>query len=64
MIYLAFRTFCRCLNNESEVNNASSVRIGEQFKVTFARTNRLANSAVPYMQRLLKAHEKQNKRTE
>ena len=44
-------------------SNASSARVGEKFEVTFARTNRLANSAVPYMQRLLNAHEKQKKRT-
>ena len=44
-------------------SNASSDRVGEKFEVTFARTSRLANSAVPYMQRLLNAHEKQKKRT-
>ena len=44
-------------------SNASSARVGEKFEVTFAKTNRLANSAVPYMQRLLNAHEKQKKRT-
>ena len=41
----------------------SSARQTEKFEVTFAKTDRLANSAVPYMQRLLNAHNKHSKRS-
>ena len=39
--------------NDSTING---VRQREQFKVTFARTDRLKDSAIPYMQRLLNAN--------
>ena len=38
-----------------------STRGHKTYKVTFASTNRLANSAIPYMQRLLNSHAKKKK---
>ena len=43
--------------------NRNTARWHEKFQVTHAHTNRLANSAIPYMQRLLNAYEKQRQRT-
>ena len=34
----------------------------EKYAVTFAHTDRLANSAIPYMQKLLNGYEKENKK--
>ena len=42
-----------------ENNTHVNTRKQEQFYVTPARTTRLANSAIPYMQRLLNANQKQ-----
>ena len=39
----------------------SSTRGREKYQVTFAHTDRLANSAIPYMQRLLNANAKQKR---
>ena len=52
-----------CLKNENmknmfPLNNVDShdVRSKEKFKVTFAHTGRLKDSAIPYMQRLLNSN--------
>ena len=42
--------------------NRDTARWHERYQVTPAHTNRLANSAIPYMQRLLNAYEKQKQK--
>jgi hypothetical protein len=57
----------KCVRNENTQDmfplnqSSTSIRGREKFKVTFASTDRLAKSALPYMQRLLNNHEKQKK---
>ena len=60
------RTLCenfarKCIKNgnfdelfqKSNKLHTMNTRKSEKFKITFARTNRLKDSAIPYMQRLL-----------
>ena len=50
------------MQNMFPVNTSdNATRSRDKFKVTFAYTDRLKNSAIPYMQRLLNAFEKQKK---
>ena len=55
----------KCLQNEKtkdmfqvkSKNHAMNMRNTEEFQVEFANTDRLKNSAIPYMQRLLNAEQ-------
>ena len=51
---------CEHMQNAFPVNTSDNAT-GDKFKVTFAYTDRLKNSVIPYMQRLLNAFEKQKK---
>ena len=50
----------KCLTNDltSDLFPLNNVRNREKFKVLHANTDRLKDSAVPYLQRLLNANEK------
>ena len=50
----------KCTNNAltSDLFPLNNERNKEKYKVTFANTDRLKNSAVPYLQRLLNANQK------
>ena len=64
-LYLNFARKClkhEHMQNMFPVNTSdNATRSRDKFKVTFAYTDRLKNSAIPYMQRLLNAFEKQKK---
>ena len=49
-----------CTRNElvNDLFPLNNMRNREKYKVTFANTDRLKNSAVPYLQRLLNAKQK------
>ena len=59
----------KCLNLEqtkelfplNNITHSMNLRNKEKYKVTHANTNRLMNSTVPYIQRLLNRQEHENK---
>ena len=59
----------KCIKHEKmlemfPLNSSDCItRNKDKYRVTFAYTGRLANSAIPYMQRLLNAFEKQKKKS-
>ena len=53
---LGFLTCCRPLCNifsKKKTEHGMDLRKNEKYEVKFAKTNRLKNSSVPYMQRIL-----------
>ena len=59
--YLCLKFAEKCLENEkmkhlfplNEKDHQMSMRKGEKYRVQFSNTDRLQNSAIPYMQNLL-----------